>query len=259
MPDCKTTATAPVVLALHGFTGGGADFNPLIDALPEIRHWTCPDLPGHGVAHNHPCNIESVMTYIHESSQRLPSPRIIMGYSMGARAAIMHAVGHPDYWQAMILISARSGISDDYEREQRRLLDEKRAQEIEALGLEHFLRTWQNQPLIRSQQNISSTIREQMAMTRSRHTASGLACSIRDFGQGNCPDATPELHALKMPVLLLAGSKDYNYQQYANQMLSLLPNASVRIINNAGHMPHLENPTAACAAIRTFVHLIFNS
>ena len=36
------------LVALHGFTGSGADFDVLREALTSSVRWTTPDLPGHG-------------------------------------------------------------------------------------------------------------------------------------------------------------------------------------------------------------------
>jgi 2-succinyl-6-hydroxy-2,4-cyclohexadiene-1-carboxylate synthase len=251
MPDPKTSSSGPALLALHGFSGGGADFDPLIEALGGQLHWLCPDLPGHGAGHSHPCDPQAIVTYINGLVPQLGQPKILLGYSMGARAALLHATAHPDCWQALILISARSGIGG--ERAQRRILDEQRACEIESLGLRAFLQAWQNQPLIRSQQNIPDALRANMQATRSGHTVSGLARSMRDFGQGNCPDLTSRLHRLKMPIQLITGENDPLYRQHAEQMLPLLANASHTVIPRAGHMPHLENLAASATTIRTFI------
>ncbi len=254
MPDPTRSISSPALLALHGFSGGGADFDPLIKALPEQEHWLGPDLPGHGVSSDHPCDPDSMVDFINSQIPHLPSPRILMGYSMGARAALLHATTYPDCWQALVLISARSGIATKDERVKRHTIDKQRAHEIISLGLPAFLQAWQNQPLIRSQQNIPDEIRTIMQAVRNRHSASGLARSMREFGQGSCPNLEPQLHCLKMPVLLITGENDTPYRHHAETMLPLLVNASHAVISNAGHMPHLENLHATARAIKAFLN-----
>jgi 2-succinyl-6-hydroxy-2,4-cyclohexadiene-1-carboxylate synthase len=56
-----------------------------------------------------------------------------------------------------------------------------------------------------------------------------------------------------MPVLLIVGERDTKYVAIAERMHSLLPDAQLAIIPNAGHTVHLEQPTAFGAAVAEFL------
>lgn len=253
MPNSAAASSRPALLALHGFSGGGADFLPLAQALAQEADWHLPDLPGHASSHALPCGPEAVIGFVEDHCQKLTLPRILLGYSMGARAALLHATTYPKSWQGLILISARSGIASEQARAERRKLDTERAAQILTLGVSAFLKQWQQQPLIRSQENIPTKIHADMQATRKKHTAAGLANSLQNFGQGNCPDLQPLLGRLTMPVCLISGEKDHQYHLYAEQMLGQLPNSIHRVIPDTGHMPHLENLPATTGVIHDFI------
>jgi pimeloyl-ACP methyl ester carboxylesterase len=141
-------------------------------------------------------------------------PKILLGYSMGARAALLHAIANPTHWDALILISANPGIESAAERSARAASDTGLAQRIIRDGVPAFLEFWQQTPIIRSQQHIRADWRASMQQYRLQHTAAGLATSVER--------ALPQTQWIKIP--------------------------------DAGHMPHLEAPEATATAIRRFVH-----
>jgi 2-succinyl-6-hydroxy-2,4-cyclohexadiene-1-carboxylate synthase len=242
------------ILALHGFTGCGADFAPLAQKVGG--EWHCPDLPGHGPVSQLDCSpqgtidcIKRVITHHHPQDN---TQKILLGYSMGARAALLHASNHPEEWDALILISGNPGIEDKTERANRRIADAELADSIERLGMKAFLEFWQETPLIRSQKHITDNLRASMQANRLKNTSIGLAKSLCQFGQGNAPNLWPELGKLIVPVLLITGEEDTKYTNIAQRMQAVLPHASHVTIQNASHMPHLEQCDLVTKAIHTF-------
>ena len=182
------------------------------------------------------------------------TPKIVLGYSMGARAALLHAIANPKHWDALILISASPGIESAAERSARAASDTALAQRIISEGVPTFLEFWQQTPIIRSQQHIRADWQASMQQNRLQHTAAGLAKSVEQFGQAACPNLWPQLNKLQCPILLISGKHDLKYCTIAERMQRALPQAQWSKIPDAGHMPHLEAPEATAAAIRRFVH-----
>ncbi len=230
------------ILALHGFTGCGADFAPLAERCGG--DWKCPNLPGHGSDPQMDCSPDAMVDFIDMQHSRLnvqhTTPSTLLGYSMGARAALLHAIRNPNVWDALILISPNPGIEDKSERALRHEADSILAERIEHEGVEAFLDYWQNTPLIRSQQNAQATTREAMYVNRRQHKAGGLTNSLRQFGQGSFPNLWPDLKKLHLPTLLITGDADEKYTAIAQRMNCQLPKAIHQRINNSGHAPHLE-------------------
>ena len=137
---------------------------------------------------------------------------------MGARAALQLMAHQLDSWDALILISGNPGLSDPVERALRRQNDLQMARRIETIGLSNFLTEWQAMPIIQTQKNIPESIRNSLQSNRLKHTASGLAMSLRQFGVAVCPDLWPVISAIHCPFLSITGSKDPKYGQIADKM-----------------------------------------
>ncbi|MEM8868532.1 MAG: alpha/beta fold hydrolase [Verrucomicrobiota bacterium] len=253
-----------MILALHGFTGRGSDFLPLKDVVEG--EWHCPDMPGHGPVPQIDCTPEATATYIQSQylqvSQSTATPqkeRLLIGYSMGARAALIHALRYPRAWDALVLISLNPGIEDQKDRENRVEKDEALAQKIERGGVSAFLDYWKETPLIQSQQQLPANWRNEMQRARLAHTSTGLATSLREFGQGSCPNLWPNLSKLKVPTLLLSGQEDRKYSEIAARTKSVFESEQADCliqhvgIEGASHMPHLEQLDKSGAAITLFL------
>ncbi|HAV11926.1 MAG TPA: hypothetical protein DCX06_00310 [Opitutae bacterium] len=239
------------VIALHGFTGCGADFAPLAETC--VGKWNCPDLPGHGKASNIDCSVESTLSYLRSYCQKHSTPRVLVGYSMGARAALNLIIQDSNHWRGLIVLSPNPGIEDPMSKEARIVSDAHLAERIESHGIEAFMNDWQSLPIIQSQQNIRKSWLQNMNENRLRHTANGLSNSLRNFGQGVCPNLWPQLGNLQLPVLCITGENDTKYCQISQRMCAILPNGRHEIIDDAGHMPHLENPEQSFSAIDQFL------
>ncbi|WP_162024619.1 2-succinyl-6-hydroxy-2,4-cyclohexadiene-1-carboxylate synthase [Lentimonas sp. CC4] len=247
------------ILALHGFTGCGEDFSEFSPLCGSGHAWTCPDLPGHGQDPELNCTPDATIQQLErsaasiQSDKSVASTKILLGYSMGARAALLHATTHPKHWDALILISANPGIEDETVRTDRASSDAKLAQRIRNDGVPTFLEYWQQTPIIRSQQAIRADWLATMQQHRLQHTAEGLAASLEQFGQAACPNLWPQLKQLTCPILLVTGARDKKYSAIAQRMGAETPQAKWVSIPEVGHMPHLEAPETTSAAIRDFI------
>ncbi|MGJ8640684.1 MAG: alpha/beta fold hydrolase [Opitutaceae bacterium] len=240
------------ILALHGFTGLGSDYLPFSKTC--LGDWYAPDLPGHGTASDVDCSVQSTIECVQRWSAALPSgTRILVGYSMGARAALNHIVNHPDVWQGLILISANPGIEASDQRQARKTADENLAKRIEGEGVAPFLDFWQSLPIIRTQQAIQSDWLSEMKQNRLAHSSDGLAASLQHFGQGVCPNLWPKVSQIRVPVLCLTGKLDLKYRSISERMREFVPTLRHVEIAGAGHMPHLEKPQKSRAAINEFL------
>jgi 2-succinyl-6-hydroxy-2,4-cyclohexadiene-1-carboxylate synthase len=248
-----------MLVALHGFTGGGGDFEPLADALPEWR-WRTPILPGHAPDVSQPnapdddCTLAASLKYLNSLiSEKSAGAKILLGYSLGGRLALRYALAHPDHLAALVLIGTSPGLLDEAERQQRRAEDKALAQEILVMGVAAFLDEWQRHRLIASQARLPEAWQAAMRERRSRLRATGLAASLDGFGQGTVEPVWDRLGELRLPVMICAGAEDEKYAAQAKKMAEACASAELLIVPAAGHMAHLENLPAFATGLRSFV------
>ncbi|WP_371327796.1 alpha/beta fold hydrolase [Modestobacter sp. DSM 44400] len=68
------------------------------------------------------------------------------------------------------------------------------------------------------------------------------------------PDPVAQLAATGLPVLLLHGRQDMVFPAaLAGQAAALLPGARAVVLEEAGHMAHVDSPTEWLAAVRDFL------
>ncbi|MBK7756136.1 MAG: alpha/beta fold hydrolase [Deltaproteobacteria bacterium] len=239
------------LLALHGFTGAGDDFEALAALTPGIV-WVTPDLPGHGSS----VEVEPVAALLSRLTTTLlalPRPRALLGYSMGGRIALQLVAAledtHPGALDAVILIGASPGLDDPAEAAARRAADEALATQAEAEGAAAFLARWRSTPILRSQAQIPEPWRGRMLARRAGCRAAGLAASLRVYGTGALPSLWERLPQLTTPTTLFAGALDPKFVQVHAQMAAKMPRAQALVFPGVGHTAHLEAPAAFAAAL----------
>ena len=229
------------VLALHGFTLGGAMFrelNQLVDA-PIVA----PDLPGHGGRDAANTDWDEAVDVVVESARTF-QPATIVGYSMGGRLALAAALRQPALFPRLVLVSATPGIEDDEERSERRQSDEDHAAAIERAGsAEEFVVSFGKMPFLQAPRSSID-----LQGIRLANRAEGVAGALRGMGQGSQPYVGDQLGRLDMPVIWVVGSRDEKYTAIAEKAAAACANGSV-VIADSGHNVIAENPAAVAAVI----------
>lgn len=242
--------SAAHLLALHGFTGTGEDFEALAALTPELG-WRAPDLPGHGDAADEEA-LPALLERLSAALLSAPRPRLVLGYSMGGRIALQLAVAlrGVDALDGLILVGASPGLADLVEAAARRAADEALAALAEAEGAEAFLTRWRATPILQTQAQIPEPWRGRMLARRARCRASGLAASLRVYGTGALPSLWDALPTLSVPTALIAGALDPKFVRVHAEMAARLPNVRTVTLPGVGHTAHLEDPAAFVAALR---------
>jgi 2-succinyl-6-hydroxy-2,4-cyclohexadiene-1-carboxylate synthase len=174
----------------------------------------------------------------------------LVGYSMGGRLALHAALAEPDRLGALVLVGVSAGIEDRREREDRRSSDESLAEWMERRSIEEVVERWERQPVFETQ---TQALRESQRPGRLSHDPELLARLLRSAGQGALEPVWDRLHLLDCPVLLTAGVHDRRYGTAARRMAERIPRARVKLIEDAGHAPHLEQPKAAYDLLLDFL------
>lgn len=247
----------PALLLLHGFTRDARAWEPLLPCFDGYRTVRV-DLIGHGksdapadpsrytMAHA----VEDLTALLHHLEVDRAA---LLGYSLGGRVALHFAVEAPQLLWALVIESASPGIEDAAERAARASSDEALAASIEREGVEAFADRWQEQPLFASQSRLPATILDEQRRQRLENSTTGLANSLRGMGAGAQGYLLPELKHITVPSLFLAGELDERYAALAPLMAREVPGAEHRIIPDAGHTTHLEQPKTFAQLVAEFL------
>ena len=241
----------PPLVALHGFTQTGAMFAELAELLG--KEVLAPDLPGHGRSAAYPATFASAATGVADVLAEVGSPVPLIGYSQGGRVALAVALERPELVSHLVLVSTSLGIQDEAERGERRRADEVLAAELARGDLASFVGRWLRSPMFAGLERRGPAWREADAARRLENTPKGLAAALVGLGQGAQPYLGGRLGELGMPVLVVAGERDEKYVSIANAMMRSLPEATLRILRDAGHAAIGEQPQVVANLIGWFL------
>ncbi len=242
------------LLACHGFTGCGADFEPLRAALPPGVTLIAPDFPGHGergalrAAEDY--SLAAHLALLDAAAQRADGPVTLLGYSMGGRLALHWALANPGRLRQLILVGASPGLATQAERAERAFADDAVAKYLRTEGLTAFYKYWHNQPFFRTLLALPPERLEPILARRHRNDPEGLALSLEHVGTGRLASLWERLPELTGPVDLVTGEHDPKFTELARRMGERLPRARLSVIEGAGHALHLERPTDLALVLR---------
>jgi len=236
---------APRLVLIHGFTQTGRSWRRVAEALASNHEVVTVDAPGHG-------DSSGVVAHLWDGAEAIADatgPGVYIGYSMGARLALLTALARRGAVEGLVLLGAHAGIDDPAEREARRRRDDDLAASIEHDGVEAFLDGWLAQPLFASLPRDAADVDD-----RRRNTAAGLASSLRLAGTGVQEPVWDRVHAIDVPVLVLAGEHDAKFRSLGARLTAAIGrNAAFAVVPGAGHAAHLEQPAAFVRIVRAWV------
>lgn len=243
----------PVVLFLHGFLGNCEDFDPIVRQLSDPFCCLSVDLPGHGqtqVAEEDYTMSNTAALIVHLLDCLDISQCYLIGYSMGGRLALYLALQFPDRFLKTVLESASPGLKTEAERLARKQHDARLADRLES-NFPAFLADWYEQPLFRSLKQHPNF--EQVIQQRLKNRPSELARSLRHLGTGEQPSLWNRLKVHQNPLLLLVGERDRKFASINQEMANDCKVAQLKIIPNAGHNIHVEDPQIFARFVHEFL------
>jgi pyruvate dehydrogenase E2 component (dihydrolipoamide acetyltransferase) len=222
------------VLMLHGF---GADLNTWMftqPALAEGRRVIALDLPGHGGSSKEvgSGNPENLTEAVAAAAAALGIERAhLIGHSMGGAIAATLALRRPERAATLTLIASaglgpeiNASFIDGFVRAGRR------REAVEVLNL-----------LVDDPALVSRTMVEDiLRYKRLDGVAAALAKIAEAWFAGGCQslDLTAQIAALKLPVQIIWGREDRIIP--VSHAEALAPGLPVHILEQAGHLPHME-------------------
>ncbi len=257
-PGEESALSRPTILLIHGFAGDSTTWAPLREQLRYAGPTLVVDLIGHGRS---PCPIEperyrigACLDDLERMLERSGAPPPWwVGYSMGGRVALTAALQKPHLVRGLVLESTTAGIIDAFARRERVAADGALAEAILDQGMEAFVDRWLAQPLFASLHDLPPERFDEERARRLRQHPMGLANSLRGMGAGVMEPLWDALHAIMVPVLVIAGEGDPKYAPIAVHLAAAMRRAELRLIPGTGHIPHAEAPEIFLQAVCDFI------
>ena len=228
------------LVCLHGFSESGYTWENI--HIPGYRMIRIDHL-GHGSSSKplaaNLYTLSTMMSDLHYIIQAVAGESYaLMGYSMGARIALLYALTYGNEISHLILESGSVGIRDLNKRQARLVADDALASKIESHDSDWFAKMWQQVPIFQSQQALPVNTQQKIYARRAHNEPHALAATLRGSGQGVMPYVGDAVANLSMPVLYISGSLDEKYTEIGSTYFT----KGHQIIDGAGHNTHVEDP-----------------
>ena len=230
----------PPILLLHGAGGTHLSWPPEVRRL-KGGHVFALDLPGHGRSEQQG-GMQQIEAYARSVSDwmagmDLPAA-VVIGHSLGGAVALKLAAQNPDQVSALGLIatSARFAVNPA-------LLGD-------AANPTTFHRATANIVRWSFAESTSPKLSE-MALARMNESRPSVL--VGDLQACERFDACDLLGAIQIPTLVVCGKEDRMTPLRQSQYLAdSIPGARLEVVQNAGHMVMLEQPTVTAQLLRSF-------
>lgn len=239
-------------MLLHGFTGSPRSWDPIIARATLDQDPMRPTLLGHGSdwrqleAASFADEVERLCSLA--SARR--RPRFVGGYSLGARVAAGMLATAPELFDGAVLISVHPGLANEAARRDRRRADAARAQFLRSHGLGAFVSEWEKQALFATQAGLPAEVLAQQREIRLKHDPEGLARSLEVLGLGAMPCYADALRTTRVPVIVMAGSRDAKFRDLATELAGRSAHLEAITVEGAGHNLLLDAREAVAEALR---------
>jgi pimeloyl-ACP methyl ester carboxylesterase len=249
--EAGDAASDNVLLWLHAFPLSSEMWRPQLEAAPSGWRLIAPDLAGLGGTDDHPgpASIDDLARDVDMLLTTLGIERaVIGGLSMGAYAAFACHRLLPARIRALVLADTRSTADTEEGR----------------LGRETMIGVVDG----RGPAGVADEMLPKLVGSTTKATRPEVVAHVRALIEGNSangirralmrlrdrPDATPQLAAIRVPTLVIAGEEDVvTPVGDARQLKAGIADATLVILPAAGHLSNLESPDSFNAALRPWL------
>jgi pimeloyl-ACP methyl ester carboxylesterase len=247
----QDTCDQMVLLLVHGFPLESGMWELQLQDLADVARVIAPDLRGHGRSDSVPGpysmklfsdDIAGLLDYLNVSV-----PVVVCGLSMGGYIALDFYRRYPERVAGLILTATRAAADSEEGQAGR----DKAIATVEAEGTEPIIAGMLPKllaPDSYEDDELVDFVKEIMEGT-SVEGMIGALQAMRDR-----PDSTPTLGKIAVPTLIIHGEADQIIPvAEAEAMYRAIDEAEMVIVENAGHLPNLEQPDIFNDAIIDFL------
>ncbi|MDM0084711.1 alpha/beta hydrolase [Variovorax sp. J31P179] len=238
------------VIALHGWFGSAKSWGPWVDALDtDAFTYAFVDYRGYGARKDVPgtYNLEEIAEDVLSVADKLGWKRFsLLGHSMGG-AAIQHVLAaHPERVRALVGISPVPASGVPFDEATLRFF-ESAAEDAQVRRTIHDRGTGSR---------LSGRWLDRMVEnSMERSTPAAVAAYLHSWVK---TDISSRVQGMELPVHVIVGEFDgaINEAFVRKTWLTCYPNASVEVMQNAGHYAMDETPAALAASVERFLRSV---
>jgi pimeloyl-ACP methyl ester carboxylesterase len=198
----------------------------------------------------------------------LPIPRVyLLGHSHGGFVAQYHALKRPDQLSGVVLYESAPTTGPEFGAEAARMVGELAERHAGHPLLPAALNTFAEIPNIKDDESTLRVARGIIAAYVASYWTEPerwaplqdeiRATYISGLDENGVPDAVDdraELPSLRVPALVVAGRYDVICgARWGEELHKLIPGSQLVILENSGHLGHLEEPEVFAEAVAAFV------
>ena len=244
--------TGKPLVCFHGFSESESTWDGI--EIPGYRLIRIDSI-GHGRSARPmeltPYTLSQMLSDLHRVIYAVAGERYaLMGYSMGARLALLYALEYPEEVTHLVLESGSVGIEDETERQERYAADRVLANRIREHDVQWFSETWAKLAIFQTQQSLPTKVQQQIQRRRLLNSPHALAFTLEGSGQGSMPYVGHRLLELTMPVCYISGELDSKYTAIGAQYFGNVH----CIVSKVGHNVHVEAPEVYGQILKQFFY-----
>lgn len=242
--------TGKPLICFHGFSESGSTWDGIeVSGYRLIRI----DSMGHGRSARPmdigPYTLSQMLSDLHRVIYAVAGERYaLMGYSMGARLALLYALEYPEEVTHLVLESGSVGIENEEARQDRYVADQGLAERIRVHDITWFSEIWAKLEIFKTQQGLPAKVQQQIRGRRLLNSPYALAFTLEGSGQGTMPYVGHRLSELTMPVCYISGELDTKYTAIGARYFG----DAHRIVSQVGHNVHVEAPEVYRQILKQF-------
>ncbi|MGH2582199.1 MAG: alpha/beta fold hydrolase [Anaerolineales bacterium] len=240
------------VLLIHGFPFSNRMWKPQLQELGSQTRLIAPDLPGFGKTPI-PSAPPSMDRYAQDCADLLDSlnitdPVILVGLSMGGYIALAFAGLFPERLRGLMLLSTRAGADSEEGKAGR----DKTISQVRNSGTAELTDGLFAKLLAETTYEAKPEVTEELKEIMREITPEGVIGALAAMRDRS--DSTEQLKQINVPTLIVHGQDDRLIPSSEAQVMAKeIRSNELHLIDNAGHLPNLEQTEEFNQIVRDFL------
>ena len=244
---CTIRGEGPPVVLIHGLGSSGEDWEEQVEVLAERHRVVTVDLRGHGESDRPPgpYSIEKFAADVAGVILQLGVGSVhVVGISLGGMVGFQLAVDRPSLVRSLVVIN--SGPKFPGRSIKGRLALASRRMIIRFKGMNGMGRAVAKKLFPRKDQ---VHLRERFVERFSRNDKRSYKATLRAIKHF---DVLDRVSAIRCPVLVVTGDRDYTPVSAKAAFLPRIPDARLAVIQDSGHATPMDQPDRLNALLLEF-------